>query len=100
MKQVKDFIVKDITSVNENSTVRRAIKTMRLHRLSVVPVVNKLGEFIGCIREEDILEAAVPDYMKKYIIPHSWPILIRFSVICKEFLTKRQVSLLMQIIRL
>lgn len=38
---------------------------MRLHRVSIMPVVNKLGEYIGCISEEDILEAAVPDYMKK-----------------------------------
>ncbi|MBN2487298.1 MAG: CBS domain-containing protein [Bacteroidales bacterium] len=65
MKLVRDFIIKDISSVTENSPVRRVIKNMRLHRVSIMPVVNKLGEYIGCISEEDILEAAVPDYMKK-----------------------------------
>jgi CBS domain-containing protein len=37
---------------------------MKLHRASVVPVVNQLGEYIGCICEQDILDAAVPSYMK------------------------------------
>ena len=64
MKRVQEYIYKDISSVSENSTIRRVIKTMRLHRVSTIPVVNKLGEYAGCITEEDVLEAAVPEYMK------------------------------------
>lgn len=64
MKQVRDYIYKDICSVNENSTLRRVINTMKLHRLSAVPVVNKLGEYVGCIGEQDILNVAIPTYMK------------------------------------
>lgn len=37
---------------------------MKLHRICAVPVVNQLGEYIGCICEEDILNEAVPEYMK------------------------------------
>ena len=37
---------------------------MRLQRLSALPVVNTLGEYIGCITEQDILDAAIPSYMK------------------------------------
>ena len=37
---------------------------MKLHRTSVVPVVNKLCEYQGCISEAGILNAAVPTYMK------------------------------------
>jgi predicted transcriptional regulator len=37
---------------------------MKLHRASVIPVVNQFGEYIGCICEQDILDAAVPSYMK------------------------------------
>lgn len=62
--QVKDYTYKDITSVNEDSTLRRVIKTMKLHRISAVPVINHLGEYIGCISEQDILNASVPVYMK------------------------------------
>ena len=64
MRRVKDHIYKDISSVNENSTIQRVIRTMRLQRLSAVPVVNPLGEYIGCISEQDILNAAIPNYMK------------------------------------
>jgi len=64
MKKVSDYIHKDITSVSENSSLRRVIKTMKLHRMSAVPVVNKLGEYVGCISEQDILNVAVPTYMK------------------------------------
>lgn len=64
MKRVSDFIYKDISSVSENSTICRVIKIMRLHRISAVPVVNQLGEYVGCVSEKDILDAAVPSYMK------------------------------------
>lgn len=64
MKRVKDYILKDLSSVNENSTLRRVIRTMRLQRLSALPVVNALGEYTGCITEQDLLDAAIPNYMK------------------------------------
>ena len=64
MRRVKEYILKDITSINENSTLRRVIRTMRLQRLSALPVVNSFGEYIGCITVQDIMEAAIPTYMK------------------------------------
>ncbi len=64
MRRVKDFILKDISSVNENSTIRRVIRSMRLQRQSALPVVNNLGEYIGCITEQNIMNAAIPSYMK------------------------------------
>lgn len=64
MKKVKEYIFLDITSVNEKSTLQRVIKTMRLHRISAIPVLNSLGIYLGCITERDILDAAVPSYMK------------------------------------
>lgn len=64
MRRVKEYILKDISSVNENSTLRRVIRTMRFQRLSVLPVVNSLGEYVGCITEQAIMDAAIPNYMK------------------------------------
>ena len=61
---MRDYVFRDISSVNENSSLRRVIGTMKLHRSSAVPVVNSLGEYIGCINEQDILDAAIPSYMK------------------------------------
>ncbi|TLX75805.1 CBS domain-containing protein [Labilibacter sediminis] len=67
MKKVCDYIHKDISCVNEKSSLRRVINTMKLHRLSALPVVNMLGEYVGCISEQDILNAAVPTYMKSML---------------------------------
>lgn len=67
MKKVKDYIYKDISCVNEKSSLRRVINTMKLHRLSALPVVNMLGEYVGCISEQDILNVAVPSYMKSML---------------------------------
>lgn len=64
MNKVRDYIYKDISSVNENSDLRRVIITMRRHHVCAVPVVNHLGDYIGCISEQDILNASVPEYMK------------------------------------
>ncbi|MCG8582803.1 MAG: CBS domain-containing protein [Bacteroidales bacterium] len=64
MKKIRDYIHRDITCVNENSSLRRVINTMKLHRLSALPVVNKLGEYVGCISEQDVLNEAIPAYMK------------------------------------
>ncbi|MBN2166859.1 MAG: CBS domain-containing protein [Marinilabiliaceae bacterium] len=64
MKLVREYMTKDIVAVCNSSTVKRVIEVMVLHRLCAVPVVNKIGEYIGCISESDILNEAMPTYMK------------------------------------
>jgi predicted transcriptional regulator len=64
MKRVRDYMHKDITSVNENSKLRRVIQTMKLHRMSAVPIVDQQGHYKGCITASEILNASVPEYMK------------------------------------
>ncbi|MBA7537148.1 hypothetical protein ES705_29415 [subsurface metagenome] len=64
MKLVKDYMFSDITSVRENSSLGRVIKTMKLHRLMAIPVVDQNGNYVGCIASQDILNASVPEYMK------------------------------------
>lgn len=64
MKLVKDNIYKDISCVCEFSSLRQVIRIMKLHRIPAVPVVNQLGEYLGCISEREILSVAVPEYMK------------------------------------
>ena len=64
MTYVKNYTYKDISSVHEKSTLRRVIQIMCLHRINAVPVVNKKGEYLGCISEHDILSFAIPGYMK------------------------------------
>ncbi len=64
MKRVKNYLFKDLSSVCEDTSIRKVINTMRLHRLRALPVVNRFGDYVGCISEQDILEAAIPSYIK------------------------------------
>lgn len=64
MRLVKDYMTKDIIAVNDSSTLKRLIQVMNLHHMCAVPVVDKMGEYIGCISESDILSSAMPSYMK------------------------------------
>lgn len=64
MKYIRDYIYKDISSISESSSLRKVVKTMRLHRICAIPVVDHLGQFLGVISEKEILHAAIPDYMK------------------------------------
>lgn len=64
MKSVGEYTFRDISSVYVDTPLSRVIKIMVRNHIGAVPVVNKLGEYIGCISEHDILAAAVPGYMK------------------------------------
>jgi predicted transcriptional regulator len=92
MTKVKDYIYKDISSVNENSTIYRVIKYMKLHRISAVPVVNQLGEYVGCISEDDILKASVPEYMKSIYNTSFMADLDRVSAHLKDILDKKAIT--------
>lgn len=67
MMFVKDHMTKDIVSACNKCTLRRVIQIMDLHRMNAVPVVNQMGEYIGCISESDILSTAMPNYMKSIL---------------------------------
>jgi len=90
--QVKDYTYKDITSVNEDSTLRRVIKTMKLHRISAVPVINHLGEYIGCISEQDILNASVPVYMKSIYNTSFMANLDQITIHLRELLDEKAIK--------
>ena len=92
MRRIKDHIYKDISSVNENSTIKRVIRSMRLQRLSAVPVVNSLGEYIGCISEQDILNAAIPNYMKSIYNTSFMADLGRISSHLKDILEEKAIG--------
>lgn len=64
MKTVKDYMHRDLTSLGENSSLGQVIRVMKLHRMSAVSIVDQHGHFLGCISAQDVLNIAVPDYMK------------------------------------
>jgi predicted transcriptional regulator len=92
MTKVKDYIYKDISSVNENSTIFSVIRYMKLHRISAVPVVNQLGEYVGCISEDDILKASVPQYMKSLYNTSFMADIDRISAHLKDILDEKAIK--------
>jgi len=92
MTKVNDYIYKDISSVNENSTIYRVIRYMKLHRISAVPVVNQLGEYIGCISEDDILKASVPEYMKSIYNTSFMADLDRITAHLKDIIDEKAIN--------
>jgi CBS domain-containing protein len=64
MKQVKDYMYKDITTLSEHSTLRRVITVMKRHRMSAVSIVDHQGHLLGCVMAQDILDASIPNYIK------------------------------------
>lgn len=63
MMLVKDYTYKDITAVNDDASLFKVLTVMKRNRVSAVPIVTKTGEYVGCISEQDILNASVPNYM-------------------------------------
>lgn len=61
---VKDYTYKDITAVNDDSSLFRVLTTMQRNRVSAIPIVTKTGMYVGCICEQDILNASAPNYMR------------------------------------
>lgn len=61
---VKDFMIRDITSVSKSTTIEYLIKTMFRHRRTTMPVVNEINEIIGSISMDEILSASLPNYFK------------------------------------
>lgn len=45
----------DIAYIEENCTLRQAIEKMKYYGYSAVPVINKVGKYVGTVSEGDLL---------------------------------------------
>jgi len=61
---VRDILYKDLISVSEHTTIRNLLRLLILNRISIVPVVNQLDEYLGCVSDKVILDMAMPKYME------------------------------------
>ena len=56
--QVKDIMTSKVLSVEANTSVFRAIRSMLQHKISGLPVVNADGALVGIVTEGDFLRRA------------------------------------------
>jgi len=62
--KVRGLMVKDLTSVEADDTIRSLVETLESSETSSVPVTDEEFRLVGIISESDVLAAAVPKYME------------------------------------
>ena len=55
MLKVKDFMTKDVITINSAATVEELARLLIEHKISGVPVVNNKKELIGIVTENDLI---------------------------------------------
>jgi len=64
MKKVKDFMIRDLTSVTEDTPLKEATELLCKRKLCGVPVLNKQKEISGWISCKDIISSIFPEQVK------------------------------------
>jgi ACDE family multidrug resistance protein len=58
--KVKDFMVQDVISVNQNTSIRDILKLLVENRIDGVPVVDNCNKLIGIVSDGDIIRYLSP----------------------------------------
>lgn len=62
--KVSELMLKDLTSVEADDTIRSLVETLETAETSSIPVIDEDSRLVGIISEHDVLAAAVPKYME------------------------------------
>lgn len=62
--KISELMVKDLTSVEADDTIRMLVETLESSETSSIPVTDEESRLVGIISERDVLAAAVPKYME------------------------------------
>ena len=64
MKKAKDFLTRDLTSVTEDTTLKKAAEIISWRSFDGVPIVNDNNEVTGYLSERNILTAIFPEQVQ------------------------------------
>lgn len=64
VKKVKDIMIRDITAVKKDTTLRELAKLLARRRVSGLPVVDADQKLVGFISEADIINSFMPSYTR------------------------------------
>ncbi|RLE31006.1 histidine kinase [Candidatus Acetothermia bacterium] len=62
--KAREFMRRDLTSVERDATVGEVIYLMEQSGLSSLPVLDDEGVLVGVISEKDLIRAALPGYLE------------------------------------
>jgi CBS domain-containing protein len=57
---VREVMTQDVVTVGPEATVKQAIRLLKEHRITAMPVVDPARRLVGVISEADVLRDAVP----------------------------------------
>ena len=86
--QIGELMDRDLTALHEDNTVAEAIETLLRHRMTGLPVLDADCRVLGFVSEEDIIKAALPDYVSKLPSSAFLPDYGQFSVRLAEIASK------------
>ena len=52
----------EVAFIYDDQTLRQALEIMEFHRYTAIPIINKLGKYIGTITEGDMLWGIKNEY--------------------------------------
>lgn len=70
--KVKDFMIKDVITVKENTTVKELLEILVSHRIGGVPVIDAENKLVGVISDGDVI---------RYLKPSSQTVFDMFSIV-------------------
>ncbi len=85
---VKDWMSKDVITIDENESMQKAIKLLKEHDIRMLPVVKK-GKLVGVVTDRDLKRASASDATTLEIHELIY-ILSRIKV--KEIMTKNPIT--------
>ncbi len=65
LRKVKEIMIRDLTAVSQDATLREVAKILAIRRLAGLPVVDENQKLIGFISESDIIYSIVPSHARK-----------------------------------
>ncbi|MFH1091992.1 MAG: CBS and ACT domain-containing protein [Pseudomonadota bacterium] len=86
---VKDWMSKNVVTVNEDTSMMEASQTLREKRVKRLPVLDKKGRLVGIVSDRDI-KAASPSKATTLDVHELYYILAKVKV--KEVMTKKPIA--------
>lgn len=65
VKKVRDIMIRDITAVSKDATLKDVAKLLARRRVSGLPVVDDQQKVVGFISEADIIHSIIPSSVQK-----------------------------------
>ncbi|WP_096269773.1 CBS domain-containing protein [Paucisalibacillus globulus] len=70
--KVRDFMIQDVITVTEGTTIRELLEILVTHKIGGVPVVSKENKLVGMISDGDVI---------RYLKPNSRTVFDMFAIV-------------------